>query len=1106
MAAMDVSVQLRLLDQMSAPARRAAEALRNIERRARALGPAARGALQMAHAYDRLALSAQRAQAKIGALRGKALGVALGAFGLSLPLRVGADFEKSLVRFGQVAGWTAENMQQNILALSQELTTMARATRQSSSDLLQGMTTIVNLGVEADVARVAMLGIGRAATASGASVDELARTWHAASIHLGLSAEAAERAMNVLHQAGKKGGFELTDMARFFPSFLANVGVLYADFIKRSTAGMTPEEAKRWRDEFALRKLTEIASWAQVVRLGAADAETAGTNLQNIFQKNLIPETSKNFSKALGIDLRKAMWNVVNQGGDPILFVAERIADLVEKNKGNPLFLGELFADKQAMEGYLPIIRKVMHERGQLREFMKQVYAARDEGIISKDFATAVNTVSFAFKFFTDALSELYKALTLLGLGSPLRSFFEFLGDRIYDLVQLMQRNKELAGWLIRIGSGIMTAMGALVLLRFVIAALEFAFARAGMGAITLARAIPGAATAIGLFGAAAGRLLRLGLIGGAVGGLGFLAWQHWDQLRPHMESVGTWFLGFISRLSTMFPETFGWFTDTALPAITEWFQTNFPTLATFFWTLVDAGKQLWEALKWLFTGIGDANAFEIFKSSVASLGELLGDLFPRLEAIREFFSQLWDDLGSDSLFTRVGAWMKALGLGFLASSAGMILARGPAGLLMSLMALRTIMFVAGILIGLFSMLASIVTTFLTPFIESFFDSDLWKTRMAGPVAGFFGSIFAVIGLLILFREHWEAVKASLSGFVEGVQSIVGPAFQVLQEAWTDLMRTLFGEGEVNYTEQDLQDILSFWRNIGRIVGAIPAYAFRGLAWAIRELTAALKEFRDLVGQERFDAIVKWGSIIAGALVSWLALRGAIKAVGTALVWVLSKLNPFKWGGGGILGRITGFAMGALGSTAAGKIIEALRTGTLAKWAPRLLRFVGGPVGFFLLLFTVIGAVIDHLDELKAKLDEISNWGKDTWIGKLFSLMGDNIERDSTIARILGLWLKSKMQPAPADSNLQPQSGVESPFGHWAQMASQLNTGIEAAGRQAATEIQSSGSLIRSAVEQLAAAIRSSAASVAHAAHVPGGSLSNRAEGQLADAPYSSYP
>ena len=329
MAAMDVSVQLRLLDQMSAPARRAAEALRNIERRARALGPAAVGAEKLARAYDRLAASAARAQARMGALRGKAVGAVVGALTLSAPVKIGADFELALVRYGQIAGWKASEMSEKTLQLARDLTTLARVTRQSSSELLKAMTTIVNLGVEEESARKAMLAIGRAATATAGDIDELARTWQAAHEHLGLSADAAERMFNVLHQAGKMGGFELQHMAMFFPSFLANVGVLYADFIKRSTAGMSPEEAQKWKDEFALRKLTEIASWAQVVRLGAGDPMTAGTNLQNIFQKNLIDETSKNFKDALGIDLRKSLWNVVNQGGDPILFVAERIADLV---------------------------------------------------------------------------------------------------------------------------------------------------------------------------------------------------------------------------------------------------------------------------------------------------------------------------------------------------------------------------------------------------------------------------------------------------------------------------------------------------------------------------------------------------------------------------------------------------------------------------------------------------------------------------------------------------------------------------------------------------------------------------------------------------------
>jgi hypothetical protein len=1085
--AMDVSVQLRLLDALSAPARRAGQALAALKKEVQAIDRAGRsnGLAMLARQYDNLAARAERAQARMAALRGKALGAVAGAVGLSLPLKQAADYQLALMRFAQISGWAENERAERIRETAKLLTEVSRVTRQSSDALLQGLTTMVNLGMPANDAIAAIREIGRAATASGADVDDLARTLQAAYEHLKLPTSASEQLFNILHQASKLGGFELKDMARFFPSFLASYGALYADYIKRSTAGMTPEQAAKWRADFALLKLSQIAGWAQIVRLGAGDSMTAGTNLQNMLQKNLIEETSKAFEKQLGVNFRRRLWEHVNKGGDPIEFVASQLELLVQKNKGNPLFIGQLFADKQAMEGYIPVIRKFMQEKGQLGEFFAQIRAARDAGVITRDQASTWGTVSSAFAGFTNSLSEFWKTFLMLGAGDSMNWFFALLSDRLYDLVQVMQQYPKITAYVVRGLTGIMAVIGGLAVFRYAMAAASLGLARAGMGAIALARIIPGLATALMLGGRAMGFFTRHALLFGTLGLAGLLAlkWRNdpdsiggfldylneaypkaaqaffdgADQLIKGFEALREWLFpqsggslgGFIDRFKEMFPGLSG-----LLDSLTQRFSDFFRSLPTgkdVVDALTNAFIRLWEALKYLFTGEGSAASLTGFRENIGKVGDAISDRFPIFSDLSKWFEGWQAQFSSDSWMTRAKAYLQAFGVGLLGLMGVNFAAMGPEkGLVTNLIILRSLVLVAGLAVAVLQLFLSVLAPLIYAALETLFEAfpKLFRGLLL------FGGLAVLFGIMAAKSKEF---RAAFSGFISGVWEQLTAATQALTEAWTELMVAIFGEDEA--TPDKLKELFETWKEYGQIAGSVLAFPIRLLAGAVRLLADAMKALKNALPEREF-----------GYVTGLLGLAAAGLALRKAWMWLIGAKS-----GGGIMGKLGAGFLGLLGGYGLGRVGQAL-TGPFGKYLFKTFTLGGGPIGFALMFLGVLQLIRENIDAIT------SAWEK-----------------------FLGLFPRNGA-PLPGHPSAPP-GGVEGPLNHWLpQSGSGAQSGeswakseIEHAATSAGSQIEGAGSYLAGILRRIGAEIASALGAINSAASISAPSVEGRARGALSD-------
>jgi len=260
--------------------------------------------------------------------------------------------ESNMTSIGQKADLT----RRQTAALLKTLRATAPAVNQDLDALVDGVDVLTGFGLGADKATAMMKPIGMAATAYKAEIADLSAAAFAAGDNLKVPFDQTGLVIDIMAKAGKLGAVEIKDMAAGFPALTAQAQAL----------GQTGAPA-----------VAELAAALQVVRKGAGDSETAITNLQNLQQKIMSPETIRKFSKA-GIDLEKSMKAAAKAGKSPL----EAIAEITAKaTKGDMAKLGFFFEDAQAQAA----IRSLMQNMDEFRSIRAQAMAAG--GTTERDFA-----------------------------------------------------------------------------------------------------------------------------------------------------------------------------------------------------------------------------------------------------------------------------------------------------------------------------------------------------------------------------------------------------------------------------------------------------------------------------------------------------------------------------------------------------------------------------------------------------------------------------------------------------------------------------------------------------------------------------------------------
>ncbi|WP_341521547.1 phage tail tape measure protein [Pseudomonas sp. G.S.17] len=252
---------------------------------------------------------------------------------------------------------------------------------QTQTEVAKGTAVLIAGGISSakELAAYAPV-MAKTATATRASMDDLGSVAIALNDNLGIGAAGLERSMNMLAYAGKRGQFELADMAKWLPQLTPQFAAL----------GITGERA-----------VAEIGASLQIARKGAGSNDEAANNFKNFLSKITAKDTLKSFKDA-GIDLKDAMKNMVSQGMTPMQAMLEIITKYMstkgpkaagefqkvmalkdDKERETALArlnesykLGELFADQET----LAFIRPAIANRNEGADIQKGSFGAADQG------------------------------------------------------------------------------------------------------------------------------------------------------------------------------------------------------------------------------------------------------------------------------------------------------------------------------------------------------------------------------------------------------------------------------------------------------------------------------------------------------------------------------------------------------------------------------------------------------------------------------------------------------------------------------------------------------------------------------------------------------
>jgi TP901 family phage tail tape measure protein len=430
--------------------------------------------------YDSLGQAIARVQARQKALRasmqhGQALGEArqqhLGglkesaatAVAVGAPLlgavKQAASFEAGL----RDIAITGNLKMREEIALGNTLRQSALATSQGHEAILQGVGTLVAQGMSATEAGKYAALLGKAATATNADMNDLARMMFSLSGSLGIKGEShLKAALNRAAYGAKLGQFELKAMAQYLPTLTSTF----------AAKGMQGQAA-----------LTQIIASLEVGRSAAGSDGEAVTNLVNWMSHMNTGHTTKAYSKA-GVDYQQSMQNLVAQGYSSYE-ASLQIADKFITGKGKAFMAqwqkagkaGDENAQRQLMESFglseiftdIQTINHLLAMRQNWDKYQqnkKQMASPQAQGTIDTDYARRAQTAQKAWQRFTTQVSDV--AITI---GNAL---LPSLTSALDAFVPMLKRFGDWAGKHPGVLRGIIGVVGGMVALRTAAFGLKF--------------------------------------------------------------------------------------------------------------------------------------------------------------------------------------------------------------------------------------------------------------------------------------------------------------------------------------------------------------------------------------------------------------------------------------------------------------------------------------------------------------------------------------------------------------------------------------------------------------------------------------------------------
>jgi len=576
---------------MSHPTRNVGELRRQYERLGQTID-------QLRAKQEKLAASMARGDALKAAradLRGQAMETAGTAFALGAPVvqsvRLAASFQDQ-IKDTAITGEFSPAEEARLAATIRE---SALKWNQTQAEIARGTGVLVAGGIQDAKALEAYAPVmAKAATATRASMDDLGSVVIALRDNLQIGQDGFEGALNMLAYAGKRGQFEIRDMAKWLPTLTPAF----------ASMGVTGKEA-----------VAEIGAALQIARKGAGSNDEAANNFRNFLQKLFSQDTKKDFEKA-GIDIEKSLKNLREKGLTPVQGMLEVITQYMGKKSpeaadqfqkamaikddkeremalqrlSEAYKLGELFQDMQAMN----FIRPAIANMGEMKDIQQGSMGAADKGLLDTDFKKRMAGATEQFKAFkigimdigitigdallpplTDLLQEVKPGIKAFGdwakehpglikgviglVGGLLAGKMAFIGIK-YGLNLVLSPFNALT-------TSITAVSGKWTLLRAMWQAGRFAPAIAGL------RSLGGVFMTVGRFLLPFGQGLLMGVVGPlklagqavlwlgramlmnpiglavtAIGVAAYLVWKNWDKIRGAVMAGWNWMKGMKSQ------------------------------------------------------------------------------------------------------------------------------------------------------------------------------------------------------------------------------------------------------------------------------------------------------------------------------------------------------------------------------------------------------------------------------------------------------------------------------------------------------------------------------------------------------------------------------
>jgi TP901 family phage tail tape measure protein len=329
--------------------------------------------------------AAARARAK-GALPYLAAGgmaaAGLGAVGAIYGgARVAGAVKRSFEDFAELdrrmtrVGITADATKARVDSATADVRGIAKKYAMPVEEVLKGLEVLVAQGHELPDALALLDPVTQSAQASGAAVDDMAKTSGAMLDNLKIKLEELPEAFDKLNYAGKKGQFELRAIAQYLPQL-----------------------ASQWANvhQEGIGKLGELGAMLEIVRKQTGTDEQAANGVRDLLTKIYSTDVQNNFKK-MGVDLEGGLKKGLKAGKS----FSDVVIELTEQaTKGDMSKLPKLFGEIDSRQAVSAIVTL----KSELRALIAEINT-KSAGSIVNDVARVTGDAQGAIVGLSNAWS-----------------------------------------------------------------------------------------------------------------------------------------------------------------------------------------------------------------------------------------------------------------------------------------------------------------------------------------------------------------------------------------------------------------------------------------------------------------------------------------------------------------------------------------------------------------------------------------------------------------------------------------------------------------------------------------------------------------------------